>query len=111
MIMGEILLLNMWIESFYYILQLWKKHKSTCNIFIANKFLNVKCDYDIGVNRLKSYKLESNVKQLKIYLKYNELNYNLIYNWSKSKDKTASGLIDEFNRSTSYITNNRITNI
>jgi hypothetical protein len=93
------------------ILQLWKNHDSKCDVFIADKYSKIQCKSDIGVNKLKSQKLKINNQKLKIYLKYNQTNYNLIHNWSKNKNKSILGFINEFNTCTSYVTLNRISNI
>ena len=80
-------------------------------MYISKKSISIKCDEDIGINYLKLHKINSNLDTLKIYLKFNLINYNLIYNWTKNKNNTIHGLIDEFNTCSSYITLSRISNI
>ena len=108
---NDIMFFNTSTVTVHDILHLWNNNKLKNDILISNKFKNIHCDSDIGINNLKFHKIEMNLNKLSIYLKFNEINYNLIYYWSKSKDKTIIGLINEFNTCTSYNTLNRISHI
>lgn len=90
------------------ILKLWNSHQSKCDVLIANKFTKTSCTGDIGTNSYKNHQIKFDTQHTKLFLRKSRLNYNLIYEWSKSEEKKFRGLINVFNNNVSYSLQNRI---
>lgn len=93
------------------VLKLWSSHESRCNILISNKYKKTLCKSDIGCNMLKDHKMRFDKQNIQIYLKYNDLNRHLIYEWKKYGNKDVSGLVDTFNNCPSYGLCNRVSKV
>jgi hypothetical protein len=93
------------------VLNLWKNHESRCNILISKQHSIIKCKSDIGCNFITNHKIRFDKTNLKIFLRYNELNHHLIYEWKKYGNKSFSGLVNTFNDCPTYALCNRIAKI
>ena len=94
------------------ILEVWKKHIHNCDIYIAKEHFKVNVDADIASNKFDITKRKLFYsKNIKLYLKRNETNYAMVYNWSKYNDTSVNGLVEVFNKNAGYLLQNRVHKI